>query len=120
MSGNGMGQNGDDGELAARLKRLDDQLLKHEPKTKPGSGPRGDVPGTGVSPLGQAMRLSSEFMAGIIVGGGIGWTIDYFAGTKPWGLMVFLVLGFASGIYNVMRTSGFIAKPSRKNGQDAN
>jgi ATP synthase protein I len=60
------------------------------------------------SSLGQALRLSSEFVAGIIGGGVVGWVIDRFLGTSPWGLIVFLLLGFAAGILNVLRASGFV------------
>ena len=51
-------------------------------------------------------------MAGVIVGGGIGWAIDKGLGTSPWGLIVFLLLGFGAGIYNVMRSSGFLTAGS--------
>jgi ATP synthase protein I len=50
-----------------------------------------------------AFRLASEFFAGIVVGGMIGWLIDRFAGTSPWGLIVFLLVGFAAGVLNVVR-----------------
>ena len=35
------------------------------------------------------MKLSSEFIAGIAVGAGLGYVIDNFAGTAPWGMIVF-------------------------------
>ena len=113
----GPGGPASDEALSARLRALGSQLDRQEAARKPErtSGPNAP---SGVSPLGQAMRLSSEFIGGAVVGGAIGWGIDQLAGTKPWGLTVFLLLGFAAGIYNVMRTSGFIAKPVRKNGQD--
>jgi ATP synthase protein I len=60
------------------------------------------------SSLGQAFRLSSEFVAGIVGGSAIGWVIDRFLGTSPWGLIVLLLLGFAAGIFNVLRASGFV------------
>jgi ATP synthase protein I len=40
------------------------------------------------------LKLSSEFIAGVAVGAGLGWVIDRLAGTSPWGLIVFLLLGF--------------------------
>ncbi|WP_443136592.1 AtpZ/AtpI family protein [Methylobacterium sp. Leaf399] len=57
------------------------------------------------------MRLSTEFMAGVLAGGILGWMADHFLGTKPWGLIVLLMLGFATGVYNVMRASGSLSKP---------
>ena len=58
---------------------------------------------------GQALKLSSEFIAGVAVGAGLGWFIDRLAGTSPLGLIVFLLLGFAAGVLNVMRSAGLIA-----------
>ncbi len=55
------------------------------------------------------MKLSSEFIAGVVVGAALGWFIDRFAGTSPWGLIVFLLLGFAAGVLNVLRSAGKVA-----------
>jgi ATP synthase protein I len=43
---------------------------------------------------------------------GVGWLLDRWLGTTPWGLIVFLMLGFIAGIYNVMRASGFLTRSS--------
>jgi ATP synthase protein I len=59
--------------------------------------------------FGYALRLSSEFIAGIVVGAGLGWIIDRVAGTSPWGLIVFLLLGFVAGVLNVLRSAGLMA-----------
>ena len=53
------------------------------------------------------MTLSTEFVAGVIAGGVLGWIFDRMLGTKPWGLIVLLMLGFVAGVFNVMRASGF-------------
>jgi ATP synthase protein I len=58
---------------------------------------------------GNALKLSSEFIAGVMVGAGLGWVIDNWAGTSPWGLIVFLLLGFGAGVLNVMRSAGLVA-----------
>lgn len=62
----------------------------------------------------QAFRLSSEFIAGIVAGGGIGFLLDMLAGTSPWGLIVFLLLGFGAGVFNVLRSAGLMAEPDRR------
>ncbi|WP_417666813.1 AtpZ/AtpI family protein [Roseibium sp.] len=62
----------------------------------------------------QAMKISSEFIAGILVGGGIGWVLDQWLGTTPFGLIVFLLLGFAAGVLNVLRSAGYVAEPDAK------
>ena len=59
----------------------------------------------------EAMKLSSEFVAAVIVGGVLGYVLDRFAGTGPWGLIVLLLLGFCAGVLNVMRAAGLVARP---------
>ncbi len=56
--------------------------------------------------LGSIFKLSSEFVGGVFAGGLLGWMIDHFAHTKPWGLIVCTLLGFAAGILNMMRAVG--------------
>ena len=55
------------------------------------------------------MKLSSEFIAGVVVGALIGYLFDRLLGTSPFGLIVFLLLGFAAGILNVLRETGQVA-----------
>ena len=64
--------------------------------------------------VGAALKLSSEFIAGIAVGVGIGWVIDRWAGTSPWGLIVFLFLGFGAAVLNVLRSAGMVAEHGSK------
>jgi len=35
----------------------------------------------------------------------LGWVLDRQLGTTPWLLVVFLILGFAAGLSNVIRTA---------------
>ena len=49
-----------------------------------------------------------------LVGALIGWGIDHFLSSSPWGLFIFLMLGFAAGVMNVMRTAGLMAKQSER------
>jgi len=57
------------------------------------------------------LKISSEFIAAIAVGAILGYLLDRFAGTGPWGLIVLLMLGFCAGILNVLRTVGMVAQP---------
>jgi ATP synthase protein I len=48
--------------------------------------------------------------AGLVGGGAIGWGLDWLFGhfgihTKPWLMIVFVVLGAAAGIRNVMNAA---------------
>ncbi len=44
-------------------------------------------------------RAGGDFLASVIAGGVVGYIIDYFAGTLPWGMILFLILGFVAGVY---------------------
>lgn len=57
------------------------------------------------SPASLALRYGGEFGAAIIVGALIGYGVDYFLPTDPWGLVVGFVLGFAAGVVNVVRVA---------------
>ena len=46
-----------------------------------------------------------EFVGAVLVSGFIGWMFDRWMGSKPWGLIVMLVLGFAAGTRRAMQTS---------------
>ena len=96
----------DDAALAARLSRLG-KRLGDERATRP---PQQDIRRADSSALARGLRLSSELVAGVVVGAVIGWALDYFVGTTPWGMIVFLLLGFVAGVFNVMRSAGLVAE----------
>jgi ATP synthase protein I len=96
-----------DDDLDRRRRQLDAALAARQPKQ--GSGSEGAKTDS-ASGYAAALRLSSEFIAGILVGAAIGWVIDRVAGTSPWGLIVFLLLGFCAGILNVLRSAGMVAE----------
>ncbi len=54
---------------------------------------------------GAALRLGSDFIAGILMGGLLGWGIDRSFGTTPWGLIGFLALGFVVGTRLAIRSA---------------
>jgi ATP synthase protein I len=66
--------------------------------------PSADQRARGVA-MGQAVRLGTELVAGVAVGGFIGWALDQGFGTAPFLMVVFLLLGGAAGIIGVMRTA---------------
>ena len=53
--------------------------------------------------LGLAFRVSVELVSALAVGFGIGWLLDYWFETRPWLMLVFILLGGAAGILNVYR-----------------
>ncbi|GJE38336.1 AtpZ/AtpI family protein [Methylobacterium persicinum] len=115
--GNGKAGQPPEGDLSARLRRLEAQIERKRPQVAPDTSAR--PRDTSRTPLGQAMTLSTEFVAGVIAGGILGWIVDHVFGTKPWGLIVLLLLGCVAGFYNVMRASGFAgSRPGRRDKAD--
>jgi ATP synthase protein I len=53
--------------------------------------------------LGLAFRISLELVVAVVVCVGIGWALDRWLGTRPWGTIVFFFLGVAAGLVNVYR-----------------
>ncbi|WAJ30273.1 AtpZ/AtpI family protein [Antarcticirhabdus aurantiaca] len=67
---------------------------------------------TGAAGMAQGLKIASEFVAGVLVGAGIGYLIDLGLGTAPFGLIIFLLFGFAAGVLNVLRAVGKGPPPS--------
>jgi ATP synthase protein I len=100
-----------DGDFDRRRRQLDATLAARRPAAESESAGRKSG---GTAGYGNALKLSSEFIAGILVGAGLGWVIDYWAGTSPLGLIVFLLLGFGAGVLNVLRSAGVVAEGAVK------
>ena len=48
-------------------------------------------------------RVGTELLAGLLIGAGIGWTLDQWVNTTPLFLILFFILGGVAGIYNLWR-----------------
>jgi ATP synthase protein I len=95
-----------DAELARRLDRLSRDLEQEKRERAEEERPlKSDS-----ADYALAFRLASEFVAGVIVGAALGWGLDYLAGTSPWGLIGFLLLGFCAGVVNVVRASSNMSR----------
>ncbi len=106
-----------DDELARRRQVLEQALAGKAKADAEAARPERMGSGAGMA---AALRLSSEFVAAILVGAAIGWLIDGLAGTSPWGMIVLLLLGFCAGIMNVLRSAGLMAEQAaRKDGAKA-
>jgi ATP synthase protein I len=103
----------DEAALSARLGSLDQRLSEIRDSRKL----RTDQPGTEsgdtaarTSAMALGFRLSSELVAGVVVGAAIGWGVDRWLSTSPFGLIVFLLLGFTAGVVNVVRSAGVASR----------
>ncbi|MEH7828188.1 AtpZ/AtpI family protein [Gemmobacter denitrificans] len=84
-----------------------DRLRALEAKLAGKKGAKVEPAGTGkdFSQAEVAWRMVLELTSGIMIGGSIGYGLDYLAGTKPILLIVFILFGFAAGIRTVIGTA---------------
>jgi len=87
------------------LKALEDRI--DAMKGTQGPAPRGDEH---YSQLQLAWRMVIELVAGIILGLGIGYGLDWLFGTLPIFLIIFVLFGLAAGINVMMRTAKEVAE----------
>ena len=100
--------------LSARLGSLDQRLSEIRDGRKTQMDQTGAGSGDGAaraSAMARGFRLSSELIAGVVVGALMGWGFDRLLSTSPWGLIVFFLIGFSAGVLNVIRSAG--AAPDR-------
>ncbi len=117
-SGKGSGDKSpEEAALSARLGSLDQRLSEIGGNRKirtDQSGNEQDAAQAKATAMAVGLRLSSELVAGVLVGAALGWGFDRLLSTSPWGLIVFLLLGFIAGVINVMRAAGVMSKQSER------
>lgn len=97
-----MSDNAPDPEnLRALGERLDEARRRTATATTPSASP---------TSMGIAFRFAAELVSALLVGGGIGWGLDWLFGllgyhTRPVFMIVMVVLGAAAGIRNVMNAA---------------
>jgi ATP synthase protein I len=92
----------DGGDIRRRLDALGDKLEEAQGRQRQAAPAARQSQG---GALGQALRLGVELVAGVAVGGVIGWGLDRLFSTAPLFMVLFLGLGATAGILNVVRTA---------------
>ena len=105
-----MSQPDDEGQEA--LKRLQKRLDTFEGQR----APKAHTGGTAESSMGDGYRLLGEVIGGVLGGLGLGWTVDYFAHTTPFGMVVGLLLGTAASAYAAMKSAERMGRNAAKKG----
>ncbi|MBA4211358.1 MAG: hypothetical protein C0454_17680 [Parvibaculum sp.] len=109
MKRNGDADTPTDGEKAAQKRELDllDSRIAAARAARKDirAGSTRPAPTGRMSDMGVAMRLSSELVAGVLLGAGIGWFVDWLIGTLPIFLVIFTGLGTVAGVKNVLRST---------------
>jgi ATP synthase protein I len=70
--------------------------------------------------LGIAFRLGTEMTVATLMGAGMGYGVDHFFGTKPWGIVAGVIFGGAAGMLNVYRAAQVMTKELEKQDKDQN
>lgn len=97
-------RNGGEPDYSDIKKRLDalggklDKAKGPEPRFSEGAEGRGRA-------MGMAFRIATDLVAGVFVGGFMGYFLDQWLGTAPFLLIVFLLLGIAAGLLNSVRAA---------------
>src|SRR6201995_344529 len=70
--------------------------------------------------IGFGFRIGIELVVAIGLSTGLGWAIDRWLGTRPWGIIVLFFLGVAAGMLNVYRAVSGIDTPAgyRRSGEE--
>ena len=90
------------------IEELDTQLLKARERNQDPLKQKTEKKSEKDGPLGLAFRVSVEIVSAVAIGTLIGLLFDNWLGTRPWLMLLFIVLGGAAGILNVYRVaSGF-------------
>lgn len=79
-------------------KRLDEARERISPKSNVDPRVRGQA-------MGQGLRIAIELVVGVAFGGFVGWWLDRYCGTAPWLMVVMVIVGFAAGMMNIIRTA---------------
>lgn len=85
--------------LEARIAAMKGRTEAKKPKTV-----------TGFSQGEMAWRMVIELVTGMLLGMGIGYGLDWLAGTQPIFLVIFAMLGFAAGVKTMLGTAKQMAQ----------
>jgi ATP synthase protein I len=88
----------------ARIDSLDERLHAAKERETQRNRPAAGVETDANYRMGS--RVLAELIGGIGGGALLGWVVDHFVGTSPWGLLVMMALGIVVAFRNIIRMSG--------------
>jgi ATP synthase protein I len=62
-----------------------------------------DDPGGQQRAMSLGLRIGIEFVVAVVAATGLGWALDRWLGTRPWGTIVLFFLGVGVGMMSVYR-----------------
>jgi len=88
---------GEDARVGALDERLRAAREREDKRNKPVAGTETD------ENYRAGNRVLAELLGGIVGGVLLGWVIDHFARTAPWGLLVMMFLGIIVAFRSIIR-----------------
>jgi ATP synthase protein I len=99
-----------DDESQEALQRLQTRLDTLTAERKPKSASDGSAERS----MGEGYRLLGEVIGGVLGGLGLGWVVDHFAHTTPFGMVIGLLLGTAASAYAAVKSADAMGRSARK------
>ena len=84
------------------LARLGERLDKAR-SARGGEPVAGPDAAEGQQAMGLGLRIGVEFVVAVVMATGLGWALDRWLGTRPWGTIVLFFLGVGAGMMSVYR-----------------
>ena len=110
-------------EKVAIERKISDLGQRIDKAAAPKSGPEANVEADADAARGRAMgmgfSIAGQLVAGVAIGGALGYFLDRWLGTAPWLMVVLLMAGFAAGMMTVMRTAREMQKISEAQSKGA-
>ena len=97
-----------DDESQEALRRLQDRLDTLTAERTP----KGSAEKSADSSMGDGYRLLGEVIGGVLGGLGLGWVMDHFAHTTPFGMVIGLLLGTAASAYAAIKSADRMGRPA--------
>lgn len=84
---------------------LDDRIARARATSErpSASADGGADPGVGQA-LGFGLSAGAQLVSAVVLGGGLGWLIDRWLGTRPFAMLILMALMFVAAVMNVWRT----------------
>ena len=66
-----------------------------------------------LAPIWQVSALGFEFVSYVVAAVAIGWVVDHYAKSTPWGILGGCLLGIGGGGYRLIRSYNSAMRPKR-------
>ena len=98
-----------DDESRQALERLNERLETFTADRARKGGAAGSAEGG----IGEGYRLLGEVIGGVLGGLGLGWVVDHYAHTTPFGIVIGLLAGTAASAYAAFKSADRMARKAR-------